>query len=118
MTPAERQAAISAAVQRERQAGKLEWWWLSFVDPGLAVGSQFLGACIVRAYGMGDACRVAHLLGINPGGAVHGLPAPEGLEPPPKWAARLLTARDCMAFEAEMRRRESITVSAPAAMKP
>ncbi len=45
-------------------------WWLSFCDPDAPTGEQFLGACIVDAVDEITAVRVAHILGINPGGEV------------------------------------------------
>lgn len=45
-------------------------WWLSFADPDRPTGQQFLGACIVRAVDEISAVKVAHALGINPGGEV------------------------------------------------
>jgi len=49
---------------------KRDFYWLSFADGSLPEGSQFLGACIVRAISDLDAVCVAHRLGINPGGEV------------------------------------------------
>lgn len=49
---------------------KEDFYWLSFADGALPKGRQFLGACIVRAASNLDAVRVAHRLGINPGGEV------------------------------------------------
>lgn len=46
------------------------WWWLSFANPYLPAGSQFLGACLVKAHGVAEAVRVAHVLEINSGGEV------------------------------------------------
>jgi hypothetical protein len=43
-------------------------WWLSFANPG-----EPLGVAIVRAADVVAAIRVAHALGINPGGEVFGL---------------------------------------------
>lgn len=45
-------------------------WWLSFCDPARPAGQQFLGACIVEAVDEITAVKVAHALGINPGGEV------------------------------------------------
>lgn len=49
-------------------------WYLSFVD------DHFLGACVVEAPSMPDACRKAWALNINPGGQVLGVPVPENKE--------------------------------------
>ena len=45
-------------------------WWCSFADPKRARGEQFLGICIVWAADEISAVKVAHALGINPGGEV------------------------------------------------
>ena len=50
------------------------WWWLSFADPTLPVGQQFLGVAIVPAPSFLAAVTVAHQLGCNPGGEVMGFP--------------------------------------------
>lgn len=47
-----------------------QWWWLSFADPDLPEGTQFLGAALVPALTIEGAITQAHLLGINPGGQV------------------------------------------------
>lgn len=49
-------------------------WWLSFCDPGKPNGHQFLGVAIVKAPGFMHAVDKAHVLGINPGGEVKGMP--------------------------------------------
>ena len=56
-----------------------KWWWLSFVDPKNRDndGSAFLGACVVEGNDLIDAVKMAHKLGVNPGGDVTGLPVPE-----------------------------------------
>lgn len=46
------------------------WWWLSFCDPDLPAGSQFLGAALVRERNIPMAMARAWELGINPGGQV------------------------------------------------
>jgi hypothetical protein len=45
-------------------------WWLSFADPDLPEGEQFLGAAIVKAADEAAAMTISHFLGINPGGEV------------------------------------------------
>jgi hypothetical protein len=47
-------------------------WWLSFADPGLPEGSQFLGVAIVQAPEFPAAVTRTHALGINPGGGIQG----------------------------------------------
>lgn len=53
-----------------------KFFYLSFCDASRPAGTQFLGACIVRASHLMEAVQVAHLLGINPGGEVLGYPIP------------------------------------------
>lgn len=78
-------------------------WWLSFCDPYKPAGSQFLGACLVRAPDMIAAITRAHALGINPGGEVQGLevppqtPAKEALIAPR--VERLMSRGECEAFD-------------------
>lgn len=48
-------------------------FWLSFADSARATGDQLLGVTIVRADDMVSAIKVAHALGINPGGEVAGM---------------------------------------------
>jgi hypothetical protein len=48
------------------------WWWLSFCDPDLPEGSQFLGGIFTKARGFVSAIQKTHDLGINPGGEVKG----------------------------------------------
>ncbi len=81
-------------------------WWLSFCDADRPVGSQFLGACMVRAEGIVLACAEAHRLGINPGGEVQGFEAlaERAAMVPERWVGRLLTRAECEAFDAEMER--------------
>ena len=68
------------------------WWWLSFADPELPEGSQFLGVAIVKATELVTATLVAHMHGCNPGGQVLGQTIPNHLpEPPPGMTYRLLT---------------------------
>ena len=47
-------------------------WWLSFADPYLPLGSQFLGAVIVPGNNLFEAVQTAHKLKLNPGGEVRG----------------------------------------------
>jgi hypothetical protein len=76
--------------------------WLSFADADLPEGQQFLGAAIIKASNFVEAVKVAHILGINPGGEVMSLEVPEDVEIPEKWVERLLTIEECKAFDEEM----------------
>lgn len=68
----------------EAEVSPLEWWWISFADGDLPVGSQFLGVALVQAHGFGLAMLRTHTLKINPGGSVHGHPIPERMGDPPE----------------------------------
>jgi hypothetical protein len=46
------------------------WFYLSFADPKLPEGEQFLGGAYVRGVNEGAAVGRSHKLGINPGGEV------------------------------------------------
>jgi hypothetical protein len=75
------------------------WCWLSFCDPAKPRGSQFLGACLVRARGTATAVRRAWELKINPGGEVRVQIAPEHFVVHDGWADRLLTREQCAEFD-------------------
>ena len=62
---------LAAKEARERT---LAWWWLSFVDSEKPEGHGFLGVAIVEGSGVASASIKAHELGVNPGGAVKGIP--------------------------------------------
>src|SRR3990167_2543853 len=51
-------------------------WYLSFADPMLPRGTQFLGATVIEGWDIVSAASNAYLLGINPGGEVMGIPIP------------------------------------------
>ena len=46
------------------------WWMLSFADPTMPVGNQFVGVCFVQASSLPDAVTVSRMRHINPGGDV------------------------------------------------
>ncbi len=71
------------------------WWWLSFVDGGFLGGLLIEGATIV------DACRNAHLAGLNPGGEVLGVAlTPAAVVATPRaWRRRLLTKAECESLD-------------------
>lgn len=87
----------------------LAWWWLSFADPDLPKGQQFLGACIVQGTEpiMGlprrtDPVPQAWALGCNPGGEVQMHRIPEDRPPPEEWCNRLLDREECAEFNAAL----------------
>ena len=67
-----------APLTDDAQRGPYTRWWLSFADPTLPKGQQFLGACIVRGTDVAEAAMDAHLRGCNPGGEVRGVAIPDG----------------------------------------
>lgn len=66
-------------------------WWLSFADPELPAGQQFLGVAIVQAPDFVMAARVAKTYGCNPGGEVRGWEIPDDYDGPELPLNRLLT---------------------------
>jgi hypothetical protein len=80
------------------------WWWLSFADPELPSGQQFLGAAIVRGRTVLDAVMRAHSLGCNPGGEVKVRPVPERLLPASDRLERLLSPAEVDEVGQEMNR--------------
>jgi len=77
------------------------WWWLSFADPYLPTGTQFLGVSLVKASGFATATTYAHLLGINPGGEIQGHEIPDGFYVDKKYQHRLLTRKEAEQLDAE-----------------
>jgi hypothetical protein len=67
------------------------WFWLSFADPDLPSGSQFLGVVIVKGGGMQEAIQNAWTMGINPGGEVKAIEIPDEHVPPPEFHNKLLS---------------------------
>jgi len=76
-------------INRDRETRPMPWQWLSFADPHLPPGTQFLGVAIVEADGVIDAALEAHRLRINPGGEVLCAELP-GCTPPVRWQNVLL----------------------------
>lgn len=88
---ADRVAQVAA--ETASPAGSL--WWLSFADPSLPAGTQFLGACLVEADSLPAAVTRSHLLGINPGGEVAIVGPLDPGQPPPGYPLdRLLTREE------------------------
>lgn len=73
------------------------WYWLSFVDPSLQKGEQFLGVAIVRGYHIIEAVASTHRQGINPGGEVRSMriDSAEAHLVPCAWRNVLLNRADC-----------------------
>lgn len=87
----------------EESGEPVAWWWLSFCDPERPAGTQFLGACLVRARGFFSATHIARDRGCNPGGECQGLgPIPDDKPIAPRWTYRLLTKAECEEMDREM----------------
>lgn len=93
MSPDEFAARLTHLLDQE-EGNEEEWHWLSFADPKLPQGTQFLGVAIVKAKGFMHAVTRAHDLGVNPGGEVAGYPCPPDWEPPEGIVDRLLSTEE------------------------
>jgi hypothetical protein len=78
-------------------------WWLSFADPDLPQGSQFLGVVIVRANDFKRAVSWTNRHGVNPGGEIRGFQLPDDSPVPQSCIGRLLTRAECDRFGEPMR---------------
>lgn len=70
------------------------WWYMSFADPDLPKGSQFLGGAIVKAQGVATAHIEVNRLGINPGGEVMFMQVPPDVQVNEDYVNRLLTREE------------------------
>ena len=77
-------------------------WYMSFADADLPEGSQWLGACLVKARGLATATVEAHQRGCNPGGEIMAAPMQADFEIPDKWMNRLLSRDDLSAMDREV----------------
>lgn len=87
-----------------------QWWWLSFCDPNLPEGSQFLGVSLVKARGFITASVSASLLGINPGGEVQGFGIPDNYNVPESYRNRLLTCAEAETLDANFARQNEAEI--------
>ena len=69
--------------------------WMSFADPDLPKGQQFLGAVIIKARGLAQATVLTHTMGINPGGEILSMDIPNDLFITDFWQNRLLSREEC-----------------------
>lgn len=74
------------------------WWYMSFTDPDLPKGTQFLGACYVDGPTLPAALTRSHDLGINPGGEVAFVEVPSDVEIPENLRLRLLSREEAEGF--------------------
>lgn len=70
------------------------WSWVSFADPDLPTGTQFLGVVVT------ETARVPMLglFGLNPGGQMVWYDIPDEHLPAPEWRNRLLTRAEAEAL--------------------
>lgn len=74
--------------------------WLSFCDPYLPKGSQFLRVCIIDQADFNLALRTAHFLKINPGGEVQGVSFDgDKLKVPEKYMNKLMQRSEISELE-------------------
>jgi hypothetical protein len=71
----ERERRLKYLLREEAKCGVENVYWLSFVDPDAPEERQFLGVCMVQAFGLVTAIEKARSLGFNPGGEVAGCEA-------------------------------------------
>jgi hypothetical protein len=80
-------------------------YWLSFCEDKKPEGEKFLGACMIVATDTIEAVKLAHEKKINPGGQVMSVNIPvtdEEIAHAEPYLNRLLTAEECIAFDAHM----------------
>lgn len=80
---------------KKRLRKKIPYLWMSFTDDP-PVG--FLGVVVIRARDVIEGARMAHALGINPGGQIAAFVAPENWEPPEGSTNRLLSLTEIQAY--------------------
>jgi len=68
--------------------------YMSFTDPDLPKGQQWLGGCIVPADSGAEALTMSHLLGCNPGGQIAFCEVPEHVTLKPDYVGRLLNRQE------------------------
>lgn len=79
-------------------------WYLSFADPDLPKGTQFLGGAYIEMYtdNIALASTRAWELGINPGGEMMGLPMPGHGFVPRRYLNQLLSKAALDAMDTEL----------------
>jgi rRNA maturation protein Nop10 len=91
---------LAAVFGREKRPENM--WWLSFCDPSLPKGKQFIGAVIVHARDFNEALTDCTIHECNPHGEVKGVPIPLGHPIDDKWKYRILKRKDIDQFDKEM----------------
>lgn len=67
------------------------WWWLSFADPDLPEGRQFLGVLIMQGWTIQAVITESHVNGLNPGGECEFAHIPPEHVPAEQFRNRLLS---------------------------
>ena len=67
------------------------FWWLSFADPDLPEGQQFIGVIIAQGYTISAVITETHLRGVNPGGECQFAEIPPEHVPPTHLHWKLLS---------------------------
>ena len=83
-------------MQAEEAKNPLSQWWLSFCDPDLPEGSQFLGAVCIDAHGLADATHRVTVAGLNPGGEIMAVQIPEGRRVADSHCNRILDKQEAL----------------------
>lgn len=74
--------------------------WMSFADPDMPKGQQFLGVVVTKGTDFIEAHTRVSAAGLNPGGECQGAPLESVIEWPEEYLDRLLTALECQKLEA------------------
>jgi hypothetical protein len=75
----------------------MAWWWMSFADPEMPKGRQFLGGLLIEADDEHEMLLRSHALGLNPGGEISFFRVPPQFEErvTPDLTYRLLSREEC-----------------------
>lgn len=77
-------------------------FYMSFADPDLPAGTQFLGALILRAPSLEAAVTLSHLLRLNPGGEIAIIEAPPEVDFPDRYQERLMSKKEIEEMDREL----------------
>ncbi len=92
-----RKKMVKKALERE-VGSPPQCYWLSFADPDLPKGSQFLGVVITNAVGVAHAMQKCWDLGCNPGGQVMAYPT-DAAKIPKECFDRLLSKQELIDYD-------------------
>jgi hypothetical protein len=95
-------------IRDEDELPEVYWYYLSFADPTLLKGTQFLGAVIIQWYDISSPEMMRNLMdylwtfNLNPGGEIMWIQIPKGTVPLKKYTHRILSREDIAAMDKEM----------------